>query len=396
MEDIKVLITKREGRRFWQAYYIDPISGKQKFRSTGTTSKRDADKFAGKWEDELRTGRFKAPSKITWEEFTDRFALEYSVGLAKETARKYDTAFSQFQQHTGVQRLSDVDTTTISTFQANFRATGSAESTLACRLRHLKAAFRWAESMGLMREAPSIKMPKRVKGGTLMKGRAITLEEFERLITKVPKVCWEVPAPGWERLLWGLWYSGLRLGEALNLYWTGSEGIVVRLDLRRPMLMIPAEAEKGNKDRLLPITPDFAAFLLETPESDRKGRVFPLLTKDERPTRNLDTVGGRISDIGKEAGVKVKDDDGKVKFASAHDLRRSFGQRWSRKVMPAVLMELMRHDSIETTMKFYVGQQAESIADEIWQAHEMNGFMNASPNQAVEPIGDNAELEAEQ
>lgn len=39
-------------------------------------------------------------------------------------------------------------------------------------------------------------------------------------------------------------------------------------------------------------------------------------------------------------------------FASAHDLRRSFGFRWSRRVMPTILRELMRHESIDTTMRF--------------------------------------------
>ena len=37
--------------------------------------------------------------------------------------------------------------------------------------------------------------------------------------------------------------------------------------------------------------------------------------------------------------------------ASAHDLRRSFGFRWSCRVMPTVLGKLMRHESIETTMR---------------------------------------------
>ena len=32
------------------------------------------------------------------------------------------------------------------------------------------------------------------------------------------------------------------------------------------MLRIPAECEKGHRDRLLPITPDFATFLLTIPE----------------------------------------------------------------------------------------------------------------------------------
>lgn len=396
MEDIKVLVTKREGRKFLMAYYIDPITGKQKFRSTKTTVKRDADKFAGKWEDELRNGRYKSPSKITWEEFTDRFILEYCSGLAENTRSKYNTAFTQFQKHTNVTRLQEVDASLVSIFVTGYRATDSEESTLASRLRHLKAAFRWAQSLGLMNEAPSIKMPKRAKGQTLMKGRPLTMEELERMIAKVPQVCGDDVAHGWTRLLWGLWYSGLRLSESVNLYWDGWKGIVVQLDTRRPMLMIPADAEKGNKDRLLPITPDFARFLQETPVEQRTGRVFQVLTKTGRPTTNVPTIGKRIADIGTEAGVKVKDDNGKLKFASAHDLRRAFGQRWSRKVMPAVLMELMRHDSINTTMKFYVGTQAECIADQLWEAEEMNSSMNTEQKASAKPEPDSTEAHDQQ
>jgi integrase len=81
-----------------------------------------------------------------------------------------------------------------------------------------------------------------------------------------------------------------------------------------------------------------------------------------------------VSAIGKAAGVvvaeKIAAEGGnpKRKFASAHDLRRSFGSRWSRRVMPTILRELMRHTSIETTMKFYVGQNAEATADALWES----------------------------
>ena len=43
------------------------------------------------------------------------------------------------------------------------------------------------------------------------------------------------------------------------------------------MLHIPAEAEKGNQDRLLPITPEFATLLEGVRECERRGRVFKLL-----------------------------------------------------------------------------------------------------------------------
>jgi len=56
------------------------------------------------------------------------------------------------------------------------------------------------------------------------------------------------------------------------------------------------------------------------------------------------------------------------KFASCHDLRRAFGKRWASRLMPTDLQQLMRHESIETTMKYYVGQDAEAIADAITAA----------------------------
>jgi integrase len=81
-------------------------------------------------------------------------------------------------------------------------------------------------------------------------------------------------------------------------------------------------------------------------------------------------VGKIISNIGEAANVKVHTDPktGKVKFASAHDLRRSFGERWAPRVMPQVLMELMRHETIETTLKYYVGRNAQNTAEVLYAA----------------------------
>jgi integrase len=154
---------------------------------------------------------------------------------------------------------------------------------------------------------------------------------------------------------------------------TQGEALIVDLSHRRPMFRIPAEAEKGNQDRLLPMTPEFAALLATVPKRERPGRVFKLLDIDGsllEPERC--GIGKIVSAIGKAVGVVVDErrKGGKTvrKFASAHDLRRAFGQRWAMRVMPTVLRELMRHESIETTMKYYVGQNAEATADVIWAA----------------------------
>lgn len=38
--------------------------------------------------------------------------------------------------------------------------------------------------------------------------------------------------------------------------------------------------------------------------------------------------------------------------------------------MPAVLKELMRHETIETTMKYYVSRNADATADVIWDTYD--------------------------
>ena len=37
--------------------------------------------------------------------------------------------------------------------------------------------------------------------------------------------------------------------------------------------------------------------------------------------------------------------------------------------MPNVLQELMRHENIQTTMPYYVGQNAQRTSAILWQAH---------------------------
>jgi integrase len=135
----------------------------------------------------------------------------------------------------------------------------------------------------------------------------------------------------------------------------------------------PAEAEKGNRDRLLPMAPEFAEFLDATPADQRTGRVFKLdyRRKGRGKTIGMEWVSAVVSKIGKRANVVVNTETGKT--ASAHDLRRAFGQRWAARVMPAILQQLMRHEDITTTLKYYVGSDAQATADVLWEAVAKRG-----------------------
>jgi hypothetical protein len=60
------------------------------------------------------------------------------------------------------------------------------------------------------------------------------------------------------------------------------------------MLRIPAEAEKGHIDRLLPITPEFAMLLQSVPERERSGRMFKLLSSSGTPLPGNRYVVSRV------------------------------------------------------------------------------------------------------
>lgn len=373
MNDINVMVVRYGDRKFLMMRYKDPVTGKQIARSTGTTSRKQAERAAAKWEAELREGRYAPKSNITWEAFRDRIEEEVLPSLADSTDNLYKTTFNSIERSINPKHLRDVTAERISVFQAKLRSRKLSEHTIRCYLAHLKASLSWAKSVELIHDVPSITLPKRAKALKVMKGRPLSDEEFELLLEKTPVIVGDQACHLWRRLIEGLWLSGLRLSESNNFSWDDEEQIKVDFSGRRPMLKIPSELDKGNEDRLYPVSPEFAEFLLRTPESERVGPVFPLIDRYGKPTRFcMGWLSKVISKIGKEANIKVgaSKRTKKPKYASAHDLRRSFGDRWARLVMPQTLRELMRHASIETTLRYYVGFNAEKTADILWAIHE--------------------------
>ena len=370
MNEIKVHVVDY-GRKYFQMRYVDPLTGRQRTRSTRVprSRRREAERVAAKWEHDLREGRYKELSKISWAEFRDRYEQEALAAKAPATAVKVSGTFNAVERILQAERLAAITSDQISRFQKQLRDEGLAESTIASHLRHLKAALRWAARKKLLTEVPDID----IHGGHQMKGRPITTEEFERMLAKVPAVVGNDGVESWECLLRGLWWSGLRLGEALNLSWTDDRLLCVDFSGRRPMFRIQAAAHKSRKGCILPMAPEFAEFLRNIPEAERSDFVFNPRSRRLSGNRpRVDTISKKITQIGRLAGIKVSEREkqgaSKVKYASAHDIRRAFGLRWANLVMPPVLQQLMRHGSISTTIEFYLGRNAEAASDVLWDA----------------------------
>lgn len=370
-DEINVISVKRKGERYLYLKYTDPVTGEPVWRSARTTNKRRAIKQAGEWQAELRSGQATKSNRLRWNVFQDEYVSHAEARLAETTVTKIESMFNVVSDVMKPDNVRRITPQWISRFQNRLLEAPRSPATVESHCRHLKAALNWAKEQGLISTVPKFAKLKRARSAKAMKGRPVTGEEFDRLLLAVESLP-EQQHESLKFLLRGLWLSGLRLGEALSLTWDEwDDGIRVDLEGDYVVLLIPAEAEKGGQDRTYAITPDFEDLLLSVPFIDRVGRVFnPVLSRGV--CHRVDTVSRAICNLGKAAKIKVDEKSvkdrktGKAKrksvWASAHDLRRSFGFRWARKVMPMVLKELMRHESVATTEKFYVGINAQQTA----------------------------------
>lgn len=354
------------GRRFLAVRWTDPDTGRPCQKTTKTTDRREADRIASDLEEKINAGADVHFKRIGWEDFRIRFEAEKMPFVAANTVVTFNTVFNIVERMVRPVHLADITAGRLSALQAGLAKEGKRPATICCYLRHLRAALNWAKDIGILLEVPKFRMPRQPKSVTMMRGRPLTDDEFQAMLEAVPAVVRPGEVDPWRFFLRGLWASGLRLAESLEVYWDRPDKIQVDFSGEFPMLRILAEYEKGRKNRLLPITPEFAEVLETVPVSERGGPVFfPEANGKRHQSQWYSKVAAKI---GKQAEIVVSHDQatGKIKHAGLHDLRRSFAQRWAQRVLPQQLMEMMRHESIETTLQFYVGINADLTARSIW------------------------------
>lgn len=392
----KVTVAKYRDRKNLVLCFREPETDRLFTRSAGTANKADAQKAAGAWETEISEGRWTPETRrrrnakptraagvgMSWVDFRGYFETHYK-GVKKvvraATHANQASTFNTFEALCSPEVLTDLNTPNVTKFSAMLRNPMEggrirSEATVGRHLRHLRVIARWANKKGLLPTVPDFDIPT---GTNKAKARAVTPEEFDRLLVAAAEVVGDKAEDSWKLLLRGLWWSGLRLGEALALRWDHKPGgVSVVLDGRRSVLLFDGEAQKNGKAGAVPMAPEFVEML--EPIRRESGYVFPVVGKDGAPcSRRVLAVGRRLKEIGAKARVVTNTATGKT--ATAHDLRRAFGDRWARLVLPQQLMELMRHESLETTMRFYVDSNAKATSAALWDA---KGFQHSDQHSA--------------
>ncbi len=367
---IKVYLMKRADSPTW--YMRWKIGGKEFRQSTHKEKRREANDVAFRKQVELNSKRQVETSG--WETLRDRYDNEVMRGKSKAHRAKFHNALNKLEGLCNPVLISDVTSTVIADFANKLRERRTddderplSESTIDSYLGYLQRALKWAAKQNLIENQPHIERSL-IPMEDAAKGRPLTPKEFDQLLAAVSDVVTPNAVDSFKRILWGLYYSGLRLGEALNLSWPGSgdHNIIAVVEPDNVTLHIPGKRQKKRKRQIYPVVPEFAKFLRDIPPNKRTGYVFNPLRQDGQRYVDLGSVSQVIADVGRAAGIVVKVlESGEVKYASAQDLRRTFGLRWAKRVNSLTLKSLMRHSNIKTTETYYAISDASETSREL-------------------------------
>lgn len=391
----KVRIARPAGRSY-QLRYRCPQTKKEVRISIGSRDEAEARRQKRELEARLLLGLATSTPKakligpeMPWNDFREEYRTLHLVTLGEKSAIDAESRLDIAERIIRPKRLGDLASTdTLHRLQARLLAgAGGGEGSKEVRPRSpftvktymaaVLAALNWAHFQGWLETAPKIRRVKVAKFRS-MKGRPLTKAEFDQLLGAVEAIVGAEAAPSWKYLLRGLWESGLRLNELMHVSWDNPLVIMpVWREGRRPVLHIPHAMQKNATEESIPLLPWFEQLLLETPESERTEWIFKPMSlqlkrgrepSEERP--EAEWVGKIISRIGEKAKVVVRPEDPKAKrlakHASAHDLRRSCGERLlDAGVPPTIICRVLRHASWETTRRHYapgdIQKEAEAL-----------------------------------
>lgn len=277
-------------------------------------------------------------------------------GLSRNTKINRRSQLGRLSAFLSDKRLLEADKTDLERWAASLAASNKTARTRYCEISIVHAFYVWAHEHELIDHVPTLRLPRPKLPKALP--RPISEASIERAMIGAPPHirCWIVLAA----------YAGLRCCEIAPL---SRDQILDSLD--PPMLMVHG---KGNKDRLVPLSP------LVTDELERyglpsRGYLFGGLSRSGRPP-----TANRVSQLLNiwlhESGVPD----------TAHSLRHRFAtsvQRISGDIQTTA--HLLGHANISTTTVYAAFDNARAIAAVLALADSGHGSPSTTESLGVIP-----------
>ena len=331
------LIRRKNGTYYVQ--FIDPNTNLKRRISTGTKSKSEAFKFLRNFDpglpnekDVLRISRFR-----------DEYLRYVNNNKSKKYIKSIGLSFRQLLRYCKDIPLQDLNAKSLDQFISQRVSNSPAAAVLY--FRTLKAALSKAVVWGYIDENPfkKIKPPKLKKSLPVF----ISKSEFEMVLN-------HTKATMLKELYTTAFYSGMRLGEIVNLVWDC-------VDFKRKIIIVKninGFVTKSKKERIIPMNSKLETLMIEKFSSVNKAN-------------SNDYIFYRIKGIKLNEGFVSKKFKRAVRAAGLnnnihfHTLRHSFASRLAQKgVSLFVIKELLGHEDIKTT-QVYSHLKTENLTEAI-------------------------------
>lgn len=240
--------------RWWEPT-VDGNGWKERWRSTKTKIKKEAEQQRRQLEHELGCGR-RSESDILWEDFCALFLQKHAKLKPKSTYDFYERSLRFFTTLSKPKRLRDVDHVVLEDFVNERSLEVDSYATVNRDLRHIRAALKWGKRRKLISDAPdfgSIFLKEDRKNPTIMPE-----QDFVALIQALKgDIDLRKRTSGWwTAFLYVSYYLGLRRGETLSLIWDD-------INFIKSEVRVQAPTSKSRKERIVPIAAGMAEILQE-------------------------------------------------------------------------------------------------------------------------------------
>lgn len=331
-------LDKEKENRKVRYHIVYRTNGKQKWRSVGSFKELNACSLEDARDAEARLRVAKRENKIeifdpkpesimTFEELTEWYlGLEKVKALSSYWRKKI--ALKKFNAVFGDMIVNHIRPVDLENYQVRSKAQGFSDKTTDDEIGEARTMVNKAFENDLMGGDPLRvfnKVKKLLKRNSNARDRVLSPEEFKALFGKSPKHLKDIISTGY--------YTGMRLGEILNLTW-------YKIDFKNRVIRLEAEDTKDNEPRDIPICDALLKVFEGIPRAIHDPHVFMYNGKP------IKSVNKSLRTACKDAeilyGRKVK---GGFVF---HDLRHTFNTYMRKAGVPeSVIMKITGHSTRE-------------------------------------------------
>jgi len=316
------LIRRKNGTYYVQ--FIDPKTNLKRRISTGTKSKAEALKFLRNFNPNFCEEK----NVIKLSNFRDEYIKYVTNNRSPKYIKSIKLSFRQLLRYSKDIPLENLDARLLDQFVSKKFSTSPAAALLY--FRTLKAALSKAVVWGYIDDNPL----KKIKPPRLKKSLPVFISkcELELIIDQTKTVMLK-------DLFTTAFYSGMRLGEIVNLVWEC-------VDFKRKVIIVKninGFTTKNKKERIIPMNSTLESMMMDRFNKEKNvynnGYIFYRVIGIKL---NEDYVSKQFKSVVRKAGL-----DEKIHF---HTLRHSFASNLiQRGASIYVVKELLGHESISTT-----------------------------------------------